>query len=244
MFAKQMLAKMDGCTSMENSPTRCTDHTNCYKKGSRLADVKSMDELNIIRKRKWIWSYNNEPIKWTYWYTGEPNGKRSENCLIITKYRGDKWKWNDSDCKNSYHFVCQKKMQTQLEKQCLSTKDLLDELIKCKQRCKCYIQNISKHGYSQQTLSAVVIPYDMQKILMKFDKDTTFLMQLPLNKIACFGNKYTFVSDKFFWYILPGSKSFVFRQGLHFQNLTNCFGKNISIINPIQNHDKTATTIK
>lgn len=128
--------------------------TNCYEKGSRLASVKSRDELNFltsyaeIRKAgiwldgndlnnegKWIWSFNNEPIKLTYWHPNEPNGKGRENCLMIHKFSG-KWKWNDESCKTPLFFACQKKMQASSEKQCLSTKDLLDELIRCKKRCK------------------------------------------------------------------------------------------------------------
>ncbi|KAJ8307680.1 hypothetical protein KUTeg_014761 [Tegillarca granosa] len=148
---REMLAKMDGYLSTEN--------TSCHKKGSRLTDVKTMDELNFLasyakakkdgiwldgndikQEGKWIWSYNNEPINLAFWGPGEPNGKRSENCLMILKYGADIWKWNDAPCKNSYYYACQKKMQTPLEKQCITAKYLLYELIKCKQRC-------NKHRY-------------------------------------------------------------------------------------------------
>ncbi|KAJ8307681.1 hypothetical protein KUTeg_014762 [Tegillarca granosa] len=131
-----------------------TSVTNCYNKGSRLADVKSMDELNFLKsyakvrkdhiwldgndikeEGKWIWSYNNEPFSLTDWYSGEPNGKRSENCLMILGSNRHKWKWNDAPCKSPNYFVCKKEMRTPLEKQCISAKDLLDELIQCKQRC-------------------------------------------------------------------------------------------------------------
>ncbi|KAJ8316327.1 hypothetical protein KUTeg_006341 [Tegillarca granosa] len=100
-------------------------HYTDYKTGIWL------DGNDLNNEGKWIWSYNNEPIKLTYWHPNEPNGKRRENCLMIHKFNG-KWKWNDESCKTPLYFACQKKMQASSEKQCLSTKDLLDELIKCK----------------------------------------------------------------------------------------------------------------
>ncbi|KAJ8316325.1 hypothetical protein KUTeg_006339 [Tegillarca granosa] len=110
-----MLAKTDGYLS--------TEDTNCYNKGSRLADVKSMDELNFLKscakgrkdhiwldgndikeEGKWIWSYNNETVSLTDWYSGEPNGKRSENCLMILGSNSYKWKWNDASKKETSIF--------------------------------------------------------------------------------------------------------------------------------------------
>ncbi|KAJ8316326.1 hypothetical protein KUTeg_006340 [Tegillarca granosa] len=127
---------------------------NCHLKGSRLATVTTVDELNLLiaysrskgagiwldgndikNEGKWIWSNNNTPIHPTYWHHGEPNGKRTENCLMISG-SGDSWKWFDDSCKRSHYYVCQKNMQNLSEKQCLGLKDLLDELIKCKQHCK------------------------------------------------------------------------------------------------------------
>ncbi|KAJ8315958.1 hypothetical protein KUTeg_005972 [Tegillarca granosa] len=66
---------------------------------------------------------------------------------MIKKYLG-KWRWNDQSCKTPLYFACQKsmyylnqctlkkQMQTPSEKPCLTTNELVDELIKCRQRCK------------------------------------------------------------------------------------------------------------
>lgn len=69
-----------------------------------------IDGNDIKKEGEWIWSYNGEPINLKFWQNGEPNGKRSENCLMISKY-GNKWNWNDAPCKNSYYFVCQKEVK-------------------------------------------------------------------------------------------------------------------------------------
>ncbi|KAJ8319688.1 hypothetical protein KUTeg_002759 [Tegillarca granosa] len=131
-------------------------HNNCHLKGSRLATVTTVDELNLLiayarskgektgiwldgndikNEGKWNWSNNNASIHPTYWHHGEPNGKRTENCLIISG-SGNSWKWFDDSCKRSHYYACQKNMQNSSEKQCLCLQNLLDELISCKHYCK------------------------------------------------------------------------------------------------------------
>lgn len=50
------------------------------------------------------WMGDSEPMTWTNWRSGEPNG--DGNCIDISS--GEGWKWNDLDCYQKRFFMCEK----------------------------------------------------------------------------------------------------------------------------------------
>nr|XP_046265273.1 CD209 antigen-like isoform X2 [Scatophagus argus] len=97
---------------------------DCLQRGADLMIINSKEEQDFANKFKtYMWigltDLENEGTwKWVdgtrmtnnYWSSGEPNGKRQENCGNIKSFN-DENSWNDEDCSLSLSWVCEKKLQ-------------------------------------------------------------------------------------------------------------------------------------
>ena len=54
----------------------------------------------------WIWESSGELVRVPGWGSNEPNGKTTENCLLMVA--SINFAWADVSCTNSYKFICQK----------------------------------------------------------------------------------------------------------------------------------------
>ncbi|XP_045890987.1 C-type lectin domain family 4 member M-like [Micropterus dolomieu] len=88
---------------------------DCLQKGADLLIINNIEEQTFIRqfkKNMWIgltdsetegtWKWvDGTPMTTSYWYSGEPNGGSSENCVEI-KYYDEENNWNDGPCSISH----------------------------------------------------------------------------------------------------------------------------------------------
>jgi len=98
----------------------------CKRWGGRLVTVKNAAQnayiLKELKRRgmkqswtglndnahegKFVWLYGNTCSHYKNWHHGEPNGKRSENCMeLIPQWNGH---WNDVSCNARRTSVCHK----------------------------------------------------------------------------------------------------------------------------------------
>uniref|UniRef100_A0A671TKQ9 C-type lectin domain-containing protein n=1 Tax=Sparus aurata TaxID=8175 RepID=A0A671TKQ9_SPAAU len=98
---------------------------DCRQKGADLMIINSKEEqdfANRFKKYMWIGLIDSEregTWKWvdgtlltkrfSYWASGEPNGRTHENCGDIKNYDAEK-SWNDESCSHSLYWVCEKKL--------------------------------------------------------------------------------------------------------------------------------------
>lgn len=48
---------------------------------------------------EWEWDHSKEPLGFTAWAPGRPNGTTAENCLVLSyMYSADYKTWDDRDC--------------------------------------------------------------------------------------------------------------------------------------------------
>uniref|UniRef100_H3BYZ6 C-type lectin domain-containing protein n=1 Tax=Tetraodon nigroviridis TaxID=99883 RepID=H3BYZ6_TETNG len=101
---------------------------DCQQKGADLLIINSREEqvfANQFKKYMWIGLTDvatDGVWKWvdgtkvstsfpSYWSSGEPNGKKSENCADI-KNHGTELSWNDESCSISLFWICEKLVQS------------------------------------------------------------------------------------------------------------------------------------
>ncbi|XP_067381603.1 ladderlectin-like [Channa argus] len=102
---------------------------NCQSMGANLASVHKAEEYHWIQRMisdhvhaypltwfggsdgeeegVWFWS-DGTPFTFSYWCRGEPNNKKSQQCLQVNF--GDGKCWDDSYCYYSLPSVCAKKV--------------------------------------------------------------------------------------------------------------------------------------
>ena len=55
----------------------------------------------------WKWYHSNQPISYTHWAPGQPQGNKGEYCLEMTQLH-DYDGWDDDFCTNTINFICEK----------------------------------------------------------------------------------------------------------------------------------------
>ena len=96
--------------------------TNCMNHGGYLLEIETAEENTFIRSAfpsgdywiggsdlaqegTFIW-YSGNPLTFTAWLSGEPNGGNSENCIRIDT----DGKWRDKSCSWALHSICEKQL--------------------------------------------------------------------------------------------------------------------------------------
>ena len=61
---------------------------------------------DLIQEGLWVWGWSGSGLELTSWKDGEPNdgGDGDEECVEMD---GDDLLWNDDQCDNDKHFICQ-----------------------------------------------------------------------------------------------------------------------------------------
>ncbi|KAK7139894.1 hypothetical protein R3I94_012503 [Phoxinus phoxinus] len=91
---------------------------NCTERGADLIKIKSTEEQDFARKitcRSEFWiglTDNDEEGIWKWvdgstltsgiWTVGQPNGKRTQNCVVSSLT------WGDSPCNTTYKWICER----------------------------------------------------------------------------------------------------------------------------------------
>ena len=122
---------MGNCYKFVNSPkvSWSEAHSLCADLGGTLAYLDSWIEIYWLRgyrdtysnlqNRHWIGGYrtggkwvwqgktSNRAITITDWYSGEPNGGDTKECLEILG-SAHNYRWNDAKCHIENSFICEK----------------------------------------------------------------------------------------------------------------------------------------
>jgi hypothetical protein len=61
---------------------------------------------DIIVENRWVYDSSMTPIQNNNWGPHEPDGRRGENCVVIS--RGYHGKYADVDCHTTRGFICEK----------------------------------------------------------------------------------------------------------------------------------------
>ncbi|KAK3096819.1 hypothetical protein FSP39_003612, partial [Pinctada imbricata] len=60
------------------------------------------------KEGNWFWDHTGASISnFTFWKSGQPNGKHNENCMIGLDYRSQNH-WSDVKCESLLRFLCEK----------------------------------------------------------------------------------------------------------------------------------------
>ncbi|CAG2205620.1 unnamed protein product [Mytilus edulis] len=60
----------------------------------------------------WVWAASGKPLTYSNFYKSVPNidknaNPNDENCLEIVQWTGNVGKWNDNNCSEESHFICE-----------------------------------------------------------------------------------------------------------------------------------------
>ncbi|XP_076079012.1 perlucin-like [Mytilus galloprovincialis] len=80
------------------------------KRGYRSIDYDYwIDGTDEIIEGQWVWAESGKPLTYTNWVPGvpEPNPRRDENCLEIVQWSTHVGQWNDDNCIDTSHFICE-----------------------------------------------------------------------------------------------------------------------------------------
>ncbi|KAM9450215.1 uncharacterized protein Hap1MRO34_022691 [Clarias gariepinus] len=97
---------------------------DCSERGANLVTINSREEQEFISKllcsrKAWIglndrdienqWKWvDSTPLMTSLWRRGEPNGARSENCVITGELSDPVWNWADYPCNYEFIWICKK----------------------------------------------------------------------------------------------------------------------------------------
>ncbi len=122
-----------GKTFLGRTYTFCNDYrtwtdarTFCVNQGGHLAAIRSaqlntflVNESGAIDSAHYWWVGGNDittegqwtwagGVAWTYtnWQGGEPNNVNNEDCLQLWRFTGGTW--NDGNCSQAHHYICEK----------------------------------------------------------------------------------------------------------------------------------------
>merc|ERR1712062_613551 len=59
-----------------------------------------------LEEGKFVYSKSDEPIIFENWYSGQPNGETSENCVAFYNRVSRNKTWYDGNCASTYRFIC------------------------------------------------------------------------------------------------------------------------------------------
>ena len=97
---------------------------DCLRRGSHLAEIQSVEENDylgpllmadayhwvggndIVTENVWVWRMGGERFTYTNWFTGQPDGGRTQNCLIL-----ENGKWRDGGCALEAVYICEMNSQ-------------------------------------------------------------------------------------------------------------------------------------
>uniref|UniRef100_A0A8P4K0D8 C-type lectin domain-containing protein n=1 Tax=Dicentrarchus labrax TaxID=13489 RepID=A0A8P4K0D8_DICLA len=95
---------------------------DCLQKGADLLIINSREEqvscgisymwiglTDSETEGRWKW-VDGTPLTISYWASGEPNGKKGENCGDIKSHDAEN-SWNDEGCSSSLFWICEKKVR-------------------------------------------------------------------------------------------------------------------------------------
>ncbi|XP_030053321.1 C-type lectin domain family 17, member A isoform X2 [Microcaecilia unicolor] len=100
---------------------------SCAESNSHLAIINSLEEQYFLSnstnsKDSWIglsdkdtegvWQWvDGSPLSFSFWNTGEPNNymERDEDCVQLRYDKGWNGEWNDSSCKFTFLWICEKR---------------------------------------------------------------------------------------------------------------------------------------
>ena len=57
---------------------------------------------------RFFYDSTDEPIIFTNWVSGQPEGRSSQNCVIYDWREAHKTKWHDGSCSHNLRFICEK----------------------------------------------------------------------------------------------------------------------------------------
>ncbi|XP_033492416.1 type-2 ice-structuring protein-like [Epinephelus lanceolatus] len=97
---------------------------HCLSEGANLVSIHSLDEHNFVRsliqnfdpsqgrtwyglsdihkEGNWMWS-DGCPVRFVFWYSGQPDGASGQNCVQTNVFGSA---WNDNPCSLPSPFVC------------------------------------------------------------------------------------------------------------------------------------------
>ena len=61
------------------------------------------------RETQYVYNSSEEPIGFTNWVDGQPDGHTGQNCVVFDyRNKESKAKWRDVECRMAYRFICEK----------------------------------------------------------------------------------------------------------------------------------------
>ncbi|XP_053335445.1 CD209 antigen-like protein C [Clarias gariepinus] len=109
--------------STENK-TWTESRQDCIKRGADLVIINSKEEQEFIKKqlssrKAWIglsdtvregeWKWVDDTrLSTKFWISGEPNGKKTEDCVVTGHKTDPVWNWADYPCNDKFVWICEK----------------------------------------------------------------------------------------------------------------------------------------
>ncbi|XP_069121151.1 perlucin-like protein isoform X1 [Argopecten irradians] len=104
-------------------------HYHCGVLHGYLADILDADESTFVKTElqrrhasgcfyigatdveldgQWLWTNTDDPVLYTDWGNGEPNGDIAENCICL--HDNHQFRWVDVKCNRDFSFICKMRL--------------------------------------------------------------------------------------------------------------------------------------
>ena len=76
--------------------------------GSHLNENFWLGMNDKVNERQFVYTSSGEPVGFTNWLDGQPDGRTSQNCVVFAQREESKKKWRDDGCHHARRFICEK----------------------------------------------------------------------------------------------------------------------------------------